>query len=76
MEFVELGSLYDLSQRHSVQFDWKLRLRIAADIAEGLLFLHSMQYLHKDVKSPNILISSLNPLDPVVAKGSRSPALT
>jgi serine/threonine protein kinase len=69
MEFVEFGSLYDLFQHRTVKFDWKLRMRIALDVAQGLHFLHSMQYIHKDVKSPNILISSTNPLDAAVAKG-------
>jgi small GTP-binding protein len=39
--------------------DWPLRLRIAIDVARGLAFLHGLRpsVLHKDLKSPNIMIA-------------------
>jgi len=47
-----------------------LQTRIAKDIAQGLLALHKTKptIIHRDVRSPNIFISSLNPADPVLAK--------
>ena len=35
---------------------WPLRVRIAADIAEGLAFLHAHGLLHRDLKTSNVLL--------------------
>eukprot|EP01088_Endostelium_zonatum_P016579 TRINITY_DN4538_c0_g1_i3.p1 TRINITY_DN4538_c0_g1~~TRINITY_DN4538_c0_g1_i3.p1 ORF type:complete len:783 (+),score=199.41 TRINITY_DN4538_c0_g1_i3:133-2481(+) len=51
--------------------EWKyLKARIAMDIAQGMNFLHNrtLAIVHNDLKSPNILLSSRNYLDRVVAK--------
>jgi serine/threonine protein kinase len=39
---------------------WEKRIQIAADIAEGMEFLHSRQppLIHRDLKSANVLLSS------------------
>ena len=48
---------------------WQLRVRIALDVSRGLAYLHSREppIVHKDVRSPNIFICHLDPLN-VVAK--------
>ncbi|EGD73489.1 serine/threonine protein kinase [Salpingoeca rosetta] len=48
--------------RHSVQPGlltvWALKQRLAADIASGMAFIHSLGKLHRDLKSGNVLVSA------------------
>ncbi|KAI5061846.1 hypothetical protein GOP47_0022385 [Adiantum capillus-veneris] len=58
-EYVPNGSLYDHLMANSGTLDWKMRLRIGLQSAEGLAYLHSAAYppiYHRDVKSSNILL--------------------
>lgn len=51
---------------------WKFRLKIALDIASGMHFLHTAKpaIVHRDLKSPNILMCGNDPSLPIVAKVS------
>ncbi|CAM6097177.1 unnamed protein product, partial [Calypogeia fissa] len=69
-EFAENGSLSDclhtdflsrnkLSSKSSSFLSWTMRVQIALDAASGLEYIHdyvSPSYVHKDVKSSNILL--------------------
>ncbi|XP_027366292.1 serine/threonine receptor-like kinase NFP [Abrus precatorius] len=61
-EYVENGSLYSwLHEDRSEKLNWKTRLRIAIDIANGLQYIHEHtrpRVVHKDIKSSNILLDS------------------
>lgn len=61
-EYLENGSLYTrLHDRKIDRLNWKTRLRIAVDIANGLQYIHEHtrpRVVHKDVKSSNILLDS------------------
>ncbi|KAK7279309.1 hypothetical protein RJT34_24357 [Clitoria ternatea] len=61
-EYVENGSLYSwLHEERKEKLNWKTRLRIAIDIANGLQYIHEHtrpRVVHKDVKSSNILLDS------------------
>ncbi|KAJ4957448.1 hypothetical protein NE237_024559 [Protea cynaroides] len=57
-EFLPRGSLYGLLHRSNVQLDEKRRLRMALDVAKGMNCLHTSHptIVHRDLKSPNLLV--------------------
>ncbi|KAI4347249.1 hypothetical protein L6164_008077 [Bauhinia variegata] len=57
-EFLPRGSLYRLIHRPNNQLDERRRLRIALDAARGMNYLHncSPMIVHRDLKSPNLLV--------------------
>lgn len=61
-EYVENGSLYSwLHENNKEKLNWKTRLRIAIDVANGLQYIHEHtrpRVVHKDIKSSNILLDS------------------
>ncbi|KCV70895.1 TKL/DRK protein kinase [Fonticula alba] len=57
-EYMPLGTLYRVLHNGDVRLDWSLRMRMLRDICCGMAFLHSSKppILHRDLKSPNILV--------------------
>ncbi|EGD83267.1 TKL protein kinase, partial [Salpingoeca rosetta] len=37
---------------------WELKLRLLRDVASGMAFIHSLDQVHRDLKSGNVLVSS------------------
>jgi serine/threonine protein kinase len=61
MEFVKYGDLYSFLHNENNIISWKMKLKIAQNIAEAIRFLHSFQpkIIHRDLKSPNCLVDLL-----------------
>lgn len=57
LEFMLQGSLFDVLQMNK-PLPWNDRLRKLKGAAAGVSFLHSRHILHRDLKSPNILIDA------------------
>jgi hypothetical protein len=67
LPFCEYGSLHHLLHNNEYCLTWILRLRILLDVANGMNYLHSLTppVIHCDLRSPNVLIVSLNYRDNV-----------
>ncbi|XP_028789248.1 serine/threonine receptor-like kinase NFP [Neltuma alba] len=61
-EYVENGSLYSwLHEDRTERLNWKMRLHVAIDVANGLQYIHEHtrpRVVHKDIKSSNILLDA------------------
>ncbi|GKV03577.1 hypothetical protein SLEP1_g15851 [Rubroshorea leprosula] len=57
-EFLPRGSLYKLLHRPNPQLDEMRRMRMALDVAKGMNYLHTSHppIVHRDLKSPNLLV--------------------
>ncbi|KAK9139906.1 hypothetical protein Scep_009587 [Stephania cephalantha] len=57
-EFLPRGSLYRILHRPNCQIDEKRRIKMALDVARGMNCLHTSipPVVHRDLKSPNLLV--------------------
>lgn len=59
-EFMNNGSLADFLFREENRPDWNIRVRIALDVARGILYLHEeceTRIIHCNIKAQNILLN-------------------
>lgn len=55
-EFMARGSLYDVLQNDKLQLPFPLLRNMIVDVLKGLQFIHSAGIIHRDLKSPNLLV--------------------
>lgn len=59
LEYMEAGDLNEVLEKNRERFTWQHeKISIAMDIAEGLVYLHSLRpvVVHRDLKSKNVLL--------------------
>jgi serine/threonine protein kinase len=57
-EYLARGSLYRLLHHTQVTLEFRRRLKMGIDISKGMAYLHSASpaIVHRDLKSPNLLV--------------------
>ncbi|CAE7239191.1 unnamed protein product, partial [Symbiodinium sp. CCMP2456] len=53
-EFVSPDNLLQILP--STAFSWNMRLRAASQLSEAIVYIHSLDVIHRDIKPPNVLI--------------------
>ncbi|KAL3643511.1 hypothetical protein CASFOL_014326 [Castilleja foliolosa] len=58
-EYMEMGSLYFLIHGSGLKkkLNWQRRLKMLCDICRGLMTIHRMKVVHRDLKSANCLVN-------------------
>ncbi|ELP94429.1 serine-threonine protein kinase, putative [Entamoeba invadens IP1] len=58
MDYCDLGNLYDFLANPKNEVTWEDRVEFAYEVASGMTELHAAKLIHRDLKSPNILLKT------------------
>ena len=56
LSWADNGSLYDYLHVHGNALDLVTSLRVVAEVAAGMAYLHANNVVHRNLKSPNVLL--------------------
>lgn len=64
MEYMDLGCLTDVTDGHAMglKTDEPMMAYVCREVLKGLSYLHASGYIHRDIKSDNILLNSAGQL--------------
>lgn len=71
MEYLPCGNLYKhLKVTKNQPSNWEFILKVALDVARGMHYLHDSDppFIHRDLKSPNIILVDFDPNSEICAK--------
>lgn len=66
MDYYEYGNLFDHLHNYSQPINFSYLLLAMQDVSEAISYMHSLKppIIHRDIKTPNLLIRSLDPAAP------------
>lgn len=67
LEYLPLGDLSSVL-RSNGPLEWSVAIPMAKQVAACMKYLHSLNIIHRDLKSSNLLVASLSPEDEVMIK--------
>lgn len=57
-EYMPRGNLYDVLHDSSIKLPFNVIRNMSLHIVKGLQFIHSAGMIHRDLKSPNLLVDA------------------
>lgn len=75
-EFCGRGTLFDYLHKENHRLSWELFIKMAVDLCQGMMFLHSSNLLHRDLKSSNLMLSDNFNIKVRCSMGTFSPSTT
>eukprot|EP01052_Picozoa_sp_SAG31_P017600 SAG31_NODE_1212_length_9370_cov_2.848452_2_plen_327_part_00 len=55
-EYMPRGSMYDILHKSAKPLEYMRKLRMILDVIKGMVYLESSRYVHRDLKSQNLLL--------------------